>query len=209
MATFATFLRHGSNAVLLAFAAALIVLFASRELNFASASFHAAPIAVGARWHSSSLSTRRIGSCSTRRRRQNAFILRLQHRLHYDHHITPAELSLLFLPIWFVLPVAALTFAIYYGVTRDLAISAALLLGSAWSVLVRMGALRRPHRLGAADGLRALDQEPSLVAPLQERADVVRGDESQHGSGRRGTYARVEEVERTGTTRALFRSSAN
>lgn len=30
---------------------------------------------------------------------------RLQHRLHYDHHVEPNRLDLLFLPLWFLIPV--------------------------------------------------------------------------------------------------------
>jgi 4-hydroxysphinganine ceramide fatty acyl 2-hydroxylase len=34
---------------------------------------------------------------------------RLQHRLHYDHHVEPNRLDLLFLPFWFLGPYLALT----------------------------------------------------------------------------------------------------
>src|ERR1700761_3632952 len=33
----------------------------------------------------------------------------LQHRLHYDHHVEPNRLDLLFLPIWFLVPNLAVT----------------------------------------------------------------------------------------------------
>ena len=36
--------------------------------------------------------------CHGRRQRK------LQHRLHYDHHVEPSRLDLLFLPIWFLVP---------------------------------------------------------------------------------------------------------
>ena len=42
----------------------------------------------------------------------------LQHRLHYDHHVEPGRLDLLFLPIWFLLPnlaIAAGLFALVFG----------------------------------------------------------------------------------------------
>ena len=42
----------------------------------------------------------------------------LQHRLHYDHHVEPGRLDLLFLPLWFLLPnlaVAAGLFALVFG----------------------------------------------------------------------------------------------
>jgi 4-hydroxysphinganine ceramide fatty acyl 2-hydroxylase len=43
---------------------------------------------------------------------------KLQHRLHYDHHVEPGRLDLLFLPIWFLVPnldVAAGLFALVFG----------------------------------------------------------------------------------------------
>jgi len=33
-----------------------------------------------------------------------AFARKLQHRLHYDHHVEPGRLDLLFLPVWFLVP---------------------------------------------------------------------------------------------------------
>jgi 4-hydroxysphinganine ceramide fatty acyl 2-hydroxylase len=47
-----------------------------------------------------------------------AFVRKLQHRLHYDHHAEPERLDLLFLPIWFLVPnlaVTALIFALLFG----------------------------------------------------------------------------------------------
>jgi 4-hydroxysphinganine ceramide fatty acyl 2-hydroxylase len=44
---------------------------------------------------------------------------RLQHRLHYDHHVEPNRLDLLFLPLWFLMPnlaVAAGLFALVFGI---------------------------------------------------------------------------------------------
>ena len=40
-----------------------------------------------------------------------AFVRKLQHRLHYDHHVEPNRLDLLFLPLWFLAPNLALTAA--------------------------------------------------------------------------------------------------
>jgi hypothetical protein len=37
------------------------------------------------------------------------FVRRMQHRLHYDHHVEPSRLDLLFLPLWFLAPALALT----------------------------------------------------------------------------------------------------
>lgn len=38
-----------------------------------------------------------------------AFVRKLQHRLHYDHHTDPSRLDLLFLPLWFLGPNLAIT----------------------------------------------------------------------------------------------------
>jgi sterol desaturase/sphingolipid hydroxylase (fatty acid hydroxylase superfamily) len=43
---------------------------------------------------------------------------KLQHRLHYDHHVEPSRLDLLFLPLWFLAPnlgVAVALFALVFG----------------------------------------------------------------------------------------------
>jgi hypothetical protein len=58
------------------------------------------------------------------------FVLRLQHRLHYDHHVTPDRLDLLFLPLWFAIPALALYGALYFAVTRSAGLTLSLLLGS-------------------------------------------------------------------------------
>ncbi len=52
---------------------------------------------------------------------------KLQHRLHYDHHVEPNRLDLLFLPLWFLVPnlaIAAGLFALLFGM---LAANSALL----------------------------------------------------------------------------------
>src|SRR6201996_4399523 len=45
-------------------------------------------------------------------------VRKLQHRLHYDHHVEPGRLDLLFLPIWFLVPnlaVATAVLALIFG----------------------------------------------------------------------------------------------
>ena len=41
-----------------------------------------------------------------------AFMRKLQRRLHYDHHVDPRRLDLLFLPLWFLVPNLAVTAAL-------------------------------------------------------------------------------------------------
>src|SRR5215472_12354463 len=109
---FLTFLRHGSVAALLvgaaieavafllgwiAFSPVLVLLgalmFYLSEYGMHRFAFHAPPLS----W---------------------PVARKLQHRLHYDHHVEPNRLDLLFLPIWFLVPnlaVTALIFALLFG----------------------------------------------------------------------------------------------
>ncbi|WP_298255070.1 sterol desaturase family protein [Bradyrhizobium sp.] len=48
---------------------------------------------------------------------------KLQHRLHYDHHVEPNRLDLLFLPLWFLVPnlaVATVLVALVFGAEPSL-----------------------------------------------------------------------------------------
>jgi len=50
---------------------------------------------------------------------------KLQHRLHYDHHVEPSRLDLLFLPVWFLVPnlaVATGLFALLFGGEASLSV---------------------------------------------------------------------------------------
>ena len=103
-----TFLKHGSNgflcmgvvaivvfsllggpALLLIWALVGALLFYLSEYTTHRFAFHAPP----APWQ---------------------WLLRMQHRLHYDHHVEPSRLDLLFLPLWFLAPVLALIGALAY-----------------------------------------------------------------------------------------------
>jgi hypothetical protein len=54
----------------------------------------------------------------------------LQHRLHYDHHVDPARLDLLFLPMWFVIPNLSITFLVAWGLLGDWQWALSLILGA-------------------------------------------------------------------------------
>ncbi|WZY00472.1 sterol desaturase family protein [Bacillus sp. FSL W7-1360] len=41
---------------------------------------------------------------------KNLTMLKLIKRLHYDHHVTPNDLKLLFLPVWYSLPLISIAF---------------------------------------------------------------------------------------------------
>src|SRR5271167_1197504 len=107
------FFRHGAVALLAIGAAALIIaglagaarlspieitlgaaLFYLVEYAMHRFAFHAPPL----RW---------------------AWLRKMQHRLHYDHHVEPSRLDLLFLPLWFLAPnllVTAVLVALVLGI---------------------------------------------------------------------------------------------
>jgi sterol desaturase/sphingolipid hydroxylase (fatty acid hydroxylase superfamily) len=109
---FLTFLRHGSVAALvagvavegLAFSVGILspkpvlvllggLLFYLSEYGMHRFAFHAPPLS----W---------------------PLARKLQHRLHYDHHVEPNRLDLLFLPLWFLVPnlvIATGLFAVVFG----------------------------------------------------------------------------------------------
>ena len=52
---------------------------------------------------------------------------KLQHRLHYDHHVEPSRLDLLFLPWWFLIPNLAGTAALIWLILGARLVAPALL----------------------------------------------------------------------------------
>lgn len=60
---------------------------------------------------------------------KNPFILKTIKRLHYDHHVDPSDLKLLFLPLWFSLPGFVVYSLIVYLVTNSLTLSIAFASG--------------------------------------------------------------------------------
>ena len=109
-----TFLRHGSNIWLALGLAALIVCFAAGILPF-----YLLWVVIGAlSFYVSEYGFHRFGfhaepSCF-------AFVRKLQHRLHYDHHAEPDRLDLLFLPVWFLIPNLAVTALICIAASRGM-----------------------------------------------------------------------------------------
>ena len=45
---------------------------------------------------------------------KDSFFLQLLKRLHYDHHVRPDELHLLFLPVWYSLPLISGAVGVFY-----------------------------------------------------------------------------------------------
>lgn len=118
-----TWFRHGSNSVLAAFIVVMIVLFAIGTIPF---NWVAALIGAVV-FLSSEYTTHRF---LFHARPTRGWLLQLQHRLHYDHHIDPPKLELLFLPLWFIVPVSAIYFGVYMAITRNAILSASLTFGS-------------------------------------------------------------------------------
>ncbi|MFS0574052.1 sterol desaturase family protein [Sporosarcina sp. 179-K 3D1 HS] len=56
-------------------------------------------------------------------------LLKLLRRLHYDHHVYPDNLKLLFLPLWFSLPGFILYSFIVYGITGNISVTIAFATG--------------------------------------------------------------------------------
>jgi fatty acid hydroxylase family protein len=115
------FFRHGAVALLAIGAAALLVaglagatrlspieillgaaLFYLSEYGMHRFAFHAAP----APW---------------------AWLRKMQHRLHYDHHVEPSRLELLFLPLWFLAPMLLLTAVLVAAALGTRAVPSAML----------------------------------------------------------------------------------
>ncbi len=119
-----SFLRHGSNAVILAAALALGAAFALRGFSF----WWVGAIAGATLFFVSEYTTHRFLFHAPPS--AIPWVRKLQHRLHYDHHIDPPRLDLLFLPAWFVVPVACAFFAIYLAATKNLSLAVSLLFGS-------------------------------------------------------------------------------
>ena len=60
---------------------------------------------------------------------ENPFLLKIIKRLHYDHHVDPTDLSLLFLPIWFSLPNFAILSGVFYLITGSFQLMIAFVTG--------------------------------------------------------------------------------
>jgi hypothetical protein len=118
------FFAHGSNAVLVIAICVLASLFAAGTIPF-----YWAGASIGAVvFFTSEYTTHRF--LFHARPSRIAWVLKLQHRLHYDHHVDPPKLRLLFLPLWFTVPVTLLYYGVYFAITRNAALSLSLMSGS-------------------------------------------------------------------------------
>lgn len=54
---------------------------------------------------------------------KSPFLLKLIKRLHYDHHVVPNELHLLFLPVWYSFPFIGIASALAFWITASWALT--------------------------------------------------------------------------------------
>ncbi|WP_017152427.1 sterol desaturase family protein [Bacillus bingmayongensis] len=67
---------------------------------------------------------------------KNPLLLKMLKRLHYDHHVYPDDLKLLFLPVWYSMPGFAIYLFILYGVTNHVTITLSFGMGMIVMLLV-------------------------------------------------------------------------
>ncbi|GGA54299.1 fatty acid hydroxylase [Kroppenstedtia guangzhouensis] len=60
---------------------------------------------------------------------RNPFFLKLLKRLHYDHHMDPNNLKLLFLPVWYSLPLIGIAGGLAYLLTASISLTLAFVSG--------------------------------------------------------------------------------
>lgn len=120
----AAFFKHGSNAALVFAIVALAIAYATGTVAF----FWAAALLGALIFFTSEYTTHRF--LFHARPSNMPWLLKLQHRLHYDHHIDPPKLDLLFLPLWFTIPVTVVYYGVYFAITRNAALALSLTFGS-------------------------------------------------------------------------------
>lgn len=197
----AAFLRHGSNGLLFAAVLALLAASAAGLTHL----FALAVLAGALAFFVSEYTTHRFLFHAKPSR--VPFVLKLQHRLHYDHHAEPARLDLLFLPPWFVLPVALAFFAAYFAAARRIDVALSLLLGS----LCALFYYEWVHYVAHVDFVpktrfgRWIKKYHLWHHFKNEHLWYGVTNPSMDFAGR--TYRRVEDADRSGTTKLLFKES--
>jgi sterol desaturase/sphingolipid hydroxylase (fatty acid hydroxylase superfamily) len=67
---------------------------------------------------------------------KSAFLLKLIKRIHYDHHVYPNDLKLLFLPLWYSIPNMLIISSVFYLITRSLPLTVAFAVGLMCTLMV-------------------------------------------------------------------------
>jgi 4-hydroxysphinganine ceramide fatty acyl 2-hydroxylase len=126
---FLTFLKHGSNALI---AGAIVLILISSGLGGIALSPWATLIGTGL-FFLTEYGTHRYVLHA--RPAQSPFVLRLQRRLHYDHHKEPSRLDLLFLPWWALIPALGVFGIAYLVITRSTGFAWSLVLGNLFGLV--------------------------------------------------------------------------
>jgi 4-hydroxysphinganine ceramide fatty acyl 2-hydroxylase len=126
---FRDYLKHGSNAALIAAATAIFAAGASGVSNLPLGWVLAGALL----FYLTEYGTHRF--LFHARPSKFAFTRRLQHRLHYDHHVEPERLDLLFLPLWYVAPNFLIVGLIAWALLGDAGEVLSLLLGAMLALL--------------------------------------------------------------------------
>jgi len=193
-----TWFRHGSNALLALAMVAVAALFAVGALP---ARWYLVPLGAAV-FIVTEYATHRFGFHAPP---SNVPAVRaFQHRMHYDHHKEPERLDLLFLAWWFVVPTSATYFGVFWLATRDVASAAALFLGT----LVALTYYEWVHYVAhvpyapRSPWARWMKKYHLWHHFKNERLWFGVTNPSMDVIAR--SYARVEDVERSGSTRELF-----
>jgi 4-hydroxysphinganine ceramide fatty acyl 2-hydroxylase len=199
MVMVATFLKHGSNVAIVAMS---LLLAAAMGLH--AVAFVPVAILIGALlFFLTEYSTHRFLLHAPPLK--NPFVLRMQHRLHYDHHVEPERLDLLFLPPWFLFPALAIFVAAYFAIARNVAVVAALVLGNLLGLLYYEWVhyvAHIPYRPRTPVG-RWMKKYHLWHHFKNEHLWFGVTNPSMDFVWR--TYVRVDEADRSGSTRILFR----
>jgi hypothetical protein len=123
------FLRHGSNGALIAAAVTFSVLGAVGVIKLSAAWVLGGALL----FYFTEYGTHRF--LFHARPSKLAFVLQLQHRLHYDHHVDPNRLDLLFLPLWYVVPNFILVALAAWMLLGDWDVVLSLVLGAMLALL--------------------------------------------------------------------------
>jgi hypothetical protein len=199
MAMVATFLKHGSNVAIVAMS---LLLAAAMGLH--AVAFVPVAILIGALlFFLTEYSTHRFLLHAPPMK--NPSVLRMQHRLHYDHHVEPERLDLLFLPPWFLFPALAIFVAVYFAIAHNVAVVAALVLGNLLGLLYYEWVhyvAHIPYRPRTPVG-RWMKKYHLWHHFKNEHLWFGVTNPSMDFVWR--TYVRVDEADRSGSTRILFR----
>jgi len=119
------FFRHGSNAVIVVLMAALAVSLARSGQFVAMAPYIGLGLVI---FFLTEYVAHRFQLHAPPA--PNEFAKKLQHRLHYDHHTEPNRLDLLFIPVWYLVPLLVLYGYVYFKIIGSWPIVQGLLLGN-------------------------------------------------------------------------------